>query len=291
MKEMASLAVPELTCVVTGATSGIGEAIATGLAARGATVLAVARTSARADAALARIRRRAPEARIEMLVADLSMLDQVAELADQVTARVDRLDVLILNAGVARPRRELTSDGFEVDFATNHLSPFLLTQRLRELLLASAPARVITVASSAHRHVKDLDFDELPTGRNFHQLRTYSATKLLTVLFTLELARQLAGSGVTVNAADPGFVRSGLGRDAAGGFGLFLKLVRPCQHRPDRGAATPLYLATSAEAATTSGGYFAHCHPAKPSPLAQDQSTAERLWSLSSDLVTRKVLP
>lgn len=291
MRNSRKVAVPELTCLVTGATGGIGQAVAAQLAARGATVLAVARAPDRAEAALARIRRRVPTARVEMLVADLSVLAQVAELADRVSARTGRLDVLILNAGVARPHLELTTDGFEVDFATNYLSPFLLTHRLRELLCASAPARIITVSSSAHRRVKDVDFDDLATGRTFHQTHTYAATKLLTVLFTGELARQLAGSGVTVNAADPGFVRSGLGRDAAGAFGLFLKVVRPLQHSPDHGAATPLYLATSPEAATTSGGYFANCRPAKPSPLAQDQPTAERLWAWSSGLVTRKVHP
>lgn len=291
MKNMERVRARGLTCLVTGATGGIGEAVATQLAARGATVLGVARTPGRADVALARIGRRVPAGRIEMLVADLSVLGQVTELAEQVTTRVGRLDVLILNAAVARPRLELTPDGLEVDFATNHLSPFLLTQRLRDLLCASAPARVITVSSSAHRRATDVDFDDLATGRNFHQMRTYAATKLLTVLFTTELGRQLAGSAVTVNAADPGFVRSGLGRDAAGAFGVFLKIVRPFQHSPDRGAATPLYLATAAEVATTSGGYFANCHPAKPSALAQDQPTAERLWAWSRDLLTRKVHP
>ena len=291
MKSMGWGLAPGLTCLVTGATGGIGQAVATRLAARGATVLAVARTPERAEAALVRIRRRVPTARIDMLVADLSVLAQVAELAELVSTRTGRLDVLILNAGVARAHRELTTDGFEVDFATNHLSPFLLTQRLRELLCASVPARIITVSSSAHRHLTDVDFDDLATGRTFHQTRTYAATKLLTVLFTTELARQLAGSGVTVNAADPGFVRSDLGRDAAGAFGLFLKVMRPFQHSPDHGAATPLYRATSPEAATTSGRYFANCRPAKPSPLAQDQPTAERLWAWSSDLATRKVHP
>lgn len=274
-------------CLVTGATSGIGEAVTTMLAARGARVLAVARAAERGDAALTRIHRRVPDAQVEMLVADLSVLTQVADLASQVIARAGRLDVMILNAGVARPRRELTPDGFEVDFATNHLSPFLLTQRLRDLLCASAPARIVTVSSSAHRHVKHVDLDDLATGRNFQHLHTYSATKLLTVLFTTELARRLAGTGVSVNAADPGFVRTGLGRDAAGGFGLFLKIIRPFQRSSTRGAATPLYLATSPEVAGASGGYFANNHPAKTGPLAQDRATAQRLWDFSDELLTR----
>jgi len=280
-----------LTCVVTGATSGIGEAVAAGLAAQGAAVMGAARTVESGDAAAGRIRSSVPDARIEMMVADLSVLDQVSALAEQVRSRTSRLDVLVLNAGVARPRLELTPDGLEVDFATNHLCAFLLTQQLTGPLCASAPARIVTVSSSAHRHVKDLDLDGLTSGRGFHHMATYSATKLLTVLFTTELARQLGGSGVTVNAADPGFVRTGLGRDATGAFGLFLKVTRPFQQTPAKGAATPLYLATSPEVAASSGGYYAKCRPSKTSSLAHDHVAAQRLWALSSDLVTRKVHP
>ncbi len=273
--------------MVTGATGGIGEAITTKLADQGARVLGVARTHERGEAALARIRRRVPDALVEMLVADLSDLAQVANLAEQVTSQVKRLDVLILNAAVARPRRELTTDGFEVDFATNHLSGFLLTHRLQKLLRTSAPARVITISSSAHRHVGQVDLDALITGRDFHHLRTYAATKLLTIWFTTELARRLAGTGITAYAADPGFVRTGLGRDAPGGFGLFLRAVRPFQRNPAKGASTPLFLATSAEVAdTTSGGYFADCRPTETSALAQDSAAAGQLWALSSQLIT-----
>jgi len=278
----------DLHCLVTGATSGIGEAIATKLAAQGAHVLAVARTSERGAAAIARIRRTVPDARIEVMTADLSVMGDVESLADRVTKHWDRLDRLILNAGVARPQRELTPDGFEVDFATNHLSTFLLTQRLRDLLRTSAPARIVTISSSAHKHVKTVDFDALATGENFHHMRTYSTTKLLTILFTTELARRLAGTGVTANAADPGFVHTGLGRDAPGAFGLFLKAARIFQLTPEKAAATPVYLATSPEPAVDTGGYYAKSRPTDPSSLAQDQTAAARLWSLSTDLTTRK---
>lgn len=278
----------DLRCLVTGATSGIGEAIATKLAAQGGHILAVARTTQRGDAAAARIRRTVPEARIEVMTADLSVMGEVESLADRVTGHWDRLDVLILNAGVARPRRELTPDGFEVDFATNHLSAFLLTQRLRDLLCASAPARIVTISSSGHKHVKRIDFDGLATGENFHHLRTYSTTKLLTILFTSQLARQLEGTGVTANAADPGFVRTGLGRDAPGAFGLFLKAARIFQLSPDKAASTPVYLATSPEAAADSGRYYVKSRPTDPSSLAQDQTAAARLWNLSTELIARK---
>lgn len=276
-----------MTCVITGATSGIGEAIATRLASQGADVLAVARTAERGHAAAARIRRHVPGAQIEVLTADLAVLDQVRALADQVIARRARLDVLILNAAVARPCRELTAEGIEVDFATNHLSAFLLTQRLQKLLSASAPARIVTLASATHRHVKEIDFEALATGDNFHHMRTYSTTKLLTVLFTAELACRLEDSAVTANAADPGFVRTALGRDAPGAFGLFLKVTRPFQLTPSKAADTPVHLATAPDLAHVSGGYFSKCRPANPSDLATDPGAAARLWDLSTELVTR----
>lgn len=202
-----------------------------------------------------------------------------------------RLDVLVLNAGVVRPRRELTVDGLEVDFATNHLSGFLLTQLLGDLLAASAPARLVTVTSSGHRHVKTIDFDALPTGTNFHPLRTYSTTKLLNVLFTVELSRRLVGNGITANAADPGFVHTALGRDTTGAFGAFLNLMRPFHASPDKAAATAVHLATSPRVADTSGAYFTNCLPSAPSALAQDPASARRLWTLSTQLITQKVGP
>ncbi len=279
------------TCLITGATSGLGEATATHLATRGAHVLITARNVHRGQAAAARIRQRAPGAHITVFTADLAEMGQVQGLAAQVQQRCDRLDVLVLNAGVARPQREVTVDGLEVDFATNHLSGFLLTHLLDDLLRASAPARVVTVSSSGHRHVKTIDFDALPTGTNFHPLRTYSTTKLLNILFTTELSRQLAGSGVTVNAADPGFVRTALGRDSTGAFGVFLKVMRPFQARPERAAATAVRLATSPEIADTSGAYFTNCRASAPSALALDRAAAQRLWTLSSQLLTPKVGP
>ncbi len=278
------------TCLITGATSGIGEAIATRLAARGADVLAVARTAESGRAAVARIRRREPAARIEVLTADLADLDQVRALAADVIARRTRLDVLILNAAVARPRRELTIDGFETDFAINHLAGFLLTAQLRELLCASAPARIVTVASDAHRHVKDKEIDlaALATGEDFHHLRTYTVTKLLTILYATELARRLADTGVTANAADPGFARTALGRDAPAAFGLLLRLARPFQLTPAAAATTPVHLATAPDLAQVTGNYFAKCRRAEPSELATDPRLAAQLWDLSTDLVTRK---
>ncbi|MBN9743463.1 short-chain dehydrogenase [Amycolatopsis sp. A1MSW2902] len=279
-----------MTCLVTGGAGGVGEAIVTKLAGRGATVIAVARTVESGRAAAARIERRVPGAAVEFLVADLAALDQVDGLAGEMVARLDRLDALVLNAGVARPRRELTVDGFEVDFATNHLSPFLLVNRLQPVLVASAPARVVVAASTAHQHVKRIDLADLPRGLDFHHIRTYAATKLLNVFLTTELARRLAGTGVTVNAADPCFTRSGLGRDTPWPYGLFLTLARPFQRTPDKAAETAVHVATATELEPVTGRYFRNGKQWRPGRLASDPDLAGRLWTLSTELLSDKAL-
>jgi NAD(P)-dependent dehydrogenase (short-subunit alcohol dehydrogenase family) len=268
------------TCLVTGATSGIGKATTARLAELGATVIAVARGRARGAQAADEIRQRAPRARVEVLTADLSHLGQVRRLAAQVQAGHDRLDVLVNNAGVAKFRRELTPDGLGVTLATNHLGPFLLTNLLLDRLKRSAPARVVTVSSDRHTRQRSIPWDDLEPGHDC----SYVASKLLNLLFTYELARRLAGTGVTANCLSPGFVRTELGREATGAFRVFLRLARPFQSSPQAGAATPVYLATSPEVAEVSGRYFEKCAPAQSSALSRDPAAAERLWQLSTRL-------
>jgi retinol dehydrogenase 12 len=268
------------TCLVTGATSGIGKATTARLAELGATVIAVARDRARGAQAVDEIRQRAPRARVEVLTADLSRPGQVRRLAAQVQAGHDRLDVVVNNAGVAKFRRELTPDGLGVTLATNHLGPFLLTNLLLDRLKLSAPARVVTVSSDRHARQRSIPWDDLEPGHDC----SYVASKLLNLLFTYELARRLAGTGVTANCLSPGFVRTELGREATGAFRVFLRLARPFQSSPQAGAATPVYLATSPEVAEVSGRYFEKCAPAQSSALSRDPAAAERLWQLSTRL-------
>jgi NAD(P)-dependent dehydrogenase (short-subunit alcohol dehydrogenase family) len=259
----------KLTVIVTGATSGIGKATATQLAGGGARVIAVARDSARGRAAVAEIRERIAGADIELRVADLADLDSVRALA----ARVDQVDVLINNAAVAKPWPERTPAGLDVMLATNHLGPFLLTN-----LLLPKLTRVVTLGSSSHKQVRAIPWDDLVSGSP-----SYPLTKALNILFSYELARRT--TRVTSNCADPGFVHTNLGRDARGGFALFLKLTRPFQADPEVGATTPVYLATSPDVAGTTGTCYAKCRPVATSPLTNDPAVASRLWELSTDLV------
>ncbi len=275
------------TFLVTGATSGVGEAIATQLAERGVRVIVGARTPERGRAAAERIRSRVPDADLRVVAADLSLMRQVRALAYEVLDTTPRLDGLILNAAVARSDLVLTEEGIETNFATNHLSSFLLTHLLLRLLRSSAPARVIAVSSSVHTRVKMVDLTSVATGAPLTP-DSYQTSKLLNILFVRELARRLAATGITANAADPGFVRTNLGRYASGGRRMLLTVSRPMQSSPERAAATPVYLATSDQVAAVTGGYYANEHPMELSGLATDSKLARRLWGVSAQtLVSR----
>ena len=275
------------TFLVTGATSGVGEAIATQLGERGVRVLVGARTPERGRAAAERIRSRVPDADLRVVAADLSLMRQVRALAYEVLDTTPRLDGLILNAAVARSDLVLTDEGIETNFATNHLSSFLLTHLLLRLLRSSASARVIAVSSSVHTRVKMVDLTSVATGAPLTP-DSYQTSKLLNILFTREVARRLAGTGITANAADPGFVRTNLGRYASGGRRMLLTVSRPVQSSPERAAATPVYLATSDQVAAVTGAYYANEHPMELSGLATDSKLARRLWGVSAQtLVSR----
>jgi len=273
-----------MTCLVTGATSGIGRETALRLAELGATVIITGRDAARGAAVAAEVTSQVPGAQVEVMTADLSSLAQVRSLAGDVLARHGRLDVLVNNAGVISPRRRLTADGLETTFATNHLGPFLLTSLLRGLLERSAPARVVTVSSAVHKQVRAIAWEDVARGPRSGPGQAYPVSKLLNILFTAELARRLAGTGVTANCLHPGFVRTRLGRDVPGVLGAVLPLVLRLRPGPAAGAQTSVYLASSPEVAGVTGGYFVSCRPAEPSALARDTQAAARLWALSEDL-------
>jgi NAD(P)-dependent dehydrogenase (short-subunit alcohol dehydrogenase family) len=271
-------------CIITGATSGIGLTTAEQLAARGARLVLVGRDSAKGEAALARLRRRAPAVAAEIHYADLSRLDEVRRLGATLAAAFPRVDVLINNAGAIYRRRGVTADGLERTFALNHMAYFLLTELLRERLQAAAPSRIVNVASEAHRRTT-LDFDDLQGARHYDGWLAYRRSKLCNILFTHELARRLEGTGVTANCLHPGFVASRFGDDNGGLFRLGLGIAKRCfAISPEQGAETSVYLAASPEVAGETGGYYARCRLTAPSGAAQDAAAARRLWQESARL-------
>ncbi|MGI8335958.1 SDR family oxidoreductase [Actinomadura scrupuli] len=275
-------------CVVTGASSGIGKAAARALTRLGATVVLVCRDPARGLAALEEVAVVAgPENPPQLEIADLSSLAEVRELAGRLAA-LDRIDVLVNNAGLTVGERRTTADGLELTFAVNHLAPFLLTTLLVDRLTASAPSRVVTVASRAHHRAR-LDFDDLQQTRLYSGRRAYANSKLANILFTRELAERLRGSGVTANCLHPGVVATGFAREGGTLDRLGFRLARPFLRSPERGADTVVQLATAPEVAEVSGAYFADRRQITPSAAARDQDSARRLWRLSAELTGTRV--
>jgi NAD(P)-dependent dehydrogenase (short-subunit alcohol dehydrogenase family) len=277
------------TFLVTGATSGVGEAIAAQLSERRARVLIGARTTERGQAAADRIRGRVPDADLQVVAGDLSLMREVRALAYQIMDRTPRLDGLILNAAEAHSELLLTDEDIETNFATNHLAGFLLTHLLLPHLRSAAPARVVAISSSVHTQVRMVDLTSVVAGAPLTP-DSYRTSKLLNILFIRELARRVEGIGITANAADPGFVRTNLGRHATGGRRMLQTVTRPMQSSPERAAATPVYLATSDEVAGVTGGYYANGHPMELSGLAKNDQLARKLWGVSAQaLVSRRL--
>jgi NAD(P)-dependent dehydrogenase (short-subunit alcohol dehydrogenase family) len=270
--------------VISGGTSGIGEVAAEALAAMGARIVLIARDGARAEATLERLRAKGSDAAHRVHLADLSLMRDTRRVAAEIAAAEPRLDVLINNAGAMFGTRRVTAEGLELTFATNHMSYFLLTHGLRERLLAAAPSRVINTASAAHRRAT-VDFDDLQSARDYAGFKVYSLSKLLNILYTRELARRSAGTGVTANSLHPGFVATRFA-DASGG--LFSWVVRASKRvfaiSVEKGAETLVYLASSPDVATISGGYFYQCRLATPTRAAQDDAAARRLWEETAKL-------
>jgi retinol dehydrogenase 14 len=270
-------------CLVTGGSSGIGKATALGLANMGATVIVVGRDRSRGEAAVTEIKQKSNNDAVDLMLADLSSQASIRRLAEEFKDRYQRLHVLINNAGVFISKRTVTVDGIETTFAVNHLAPFLLTNLLLDVLKASAPARIINITSSGERS-GTINFDDLQGEGRYSGFRAYNQSKLAMILFTYELARKLEGTGVTVNCVHPGVVVTNLGRGSSGAFGLLLRLMRPFFSSPEKGAETPIYLASSPEVEGVSGKYFAKKAEAKSSERSYDTVTARRLWQVSAEL-------
>jgi NAD(P)-dependent dehydrogenase (short-subunit alcohol dehydrogenase family) len=276
------------TVVVTGGNAGVGLETVAGLVGQGARVVLTARDETKGANAAERIRARGGPGTVEVAPLDLASFASIRRFARDVAPRLGSLAVLVNNAGLVQLEHTVTEDGFETTFGVNHLGHFLLTTLLLDQLRASAPARVVVVASMAHRSARGgLDFDDLQAERGYNPLGVYNRSKLANVSFTRELARRLAGTGVTANSLHPGFVASRLGRDGDGGVlgEITMTLARPFAISPARGARTSVYLASSPAVADVTGKYFSRCREARPSRVATDDDAARRLWSVSEALV------
>jgi NAD(P)-dependent dehydrogenase (short-subunit alcohol dehydrogenase family) len=269
--------------VITGATAGIGKSAAERLAGLGARIVMVARDQGRADQALAPLRAIAPNAAHCAYYADLSLLGEVKRVGAEIASAEPRIDVLVNNAGGFFPTRKITAEGIERTFALNHMAYFVLTHCLRERLLAAAPARIISTASVAHLP-RVIDFDDLQTSKRYGLLVAYGRSKLCNILFTRELSRRWAGTGITVNCLHPGFVASRFGKESGGLLPLVLRAAQVFAISPEEGAETIVYLASSQEVADVSGRYFYKCRASATAVQAEDDSAARRLWQESAKL-------
>jgi NAD(P)-dependent dehydrogenase (short-subunit alcohol dehydrogenase family) len=269
--------------VITGATSGIGRIAAEKLAGQGARIVMVARDRGRAEETLARLREAGPGAAHRVHYADLSLIADVKHVGAEIAAAEPRIDVLVNNAGNMFGLRKITAEGLERTFALNHMSYFVLTHYLRENLAAAAPARIVNTASNAHLRAT-LDFGDLQTTNGFVPTLAYARSKLCNILFTRELARRLAGTGVTANCLHPGFVATNFGQRDAGLFGWGLRFAMLFAARPEPGADTIVHLASAPEVAGVSGRYFYNSGEIAPSAAAQDDAVAARLWQESEKI-------
>ena len=269
--------------VITGGTSGIGRVAAERLADMGARLVLVARDRARGETAMARLHERAPGAAHRIHYGDLAQVAEMKRVAAEISEAEPRIDVLVNNAGAVFGSRRVTEEGLERTFALNHVAYFVLTHGLRERLAAAAPARVVNVASDAHQGAR-LDFRDLQSATAYRGFAAYGRSKLCNILYTRELARRWAGSGITVNAVHPGFVATRFGDESGGLLSYAIRLAKLFAISPERGADTIVYVASSDEVAGINGGYFYKRRPAAPSPEARDDDAARRLWQETARL-------
>ncbi|TMB09050.1 MAG: SDR family oxidoreductase [Deltaproteobacteria bacterium] len=274
--------------LVTGATNGIGLEAARSLAKQGAKLVLVGRDAAKTARCLADVRASAPGADVSSLLCDFSRQKEARRLAEEVLRRFDRLDVLVNNAGTVFKNRTLTEDGIEATFAVNHLGYFLLTQLLLERIIRSAPARIVNVASIAHRRAT-MDFDDLFYERGYSLVKAYGRSKLGNVLYTRLLAQKLAGTGVTVNSLHPGAVDTGIWSAAPAWMKPLIAILRRFAFiSAEEGGRRIVQLVAGPELSGTTGQYFENGRIVDPAPRARDDALARRLWQESERLTGLK---
>lgn len=273
------------TVLVTGGTGGIGKAAAVGLASMGAHVGITGRDRARAEQAAAAIADESGNPAVDVFVGDMSSQTEVRRLASEVLAAYSHLDVLVNNVGGFWAHRHLTADGLEHTFALNHLAPFLLTNLLLERLMASEPARVVTVSSGAHATGR-IDFDDLMGEQSYSGQQAYNQSKLANIMFTYQLARRLEGTGVTANVLHPGMTNTAFSaEDPARKMAPIVFAARPFMRSPEKGADTAVYLASSPEVEGVTGEYFFNRKTKKSGASSYDTDVTARLWQISAELV------
>ena len=270
-------------CLVTGGNSGIGKSVAFGLAKMGATVVVVSRNKEKGQTAITDIMEKSGNKNVELLQADMSSQISIRQLADEFKARHERLHLLINNAGVYLTKRTESEDGLESTFAINHLGPFLLTSLLLDILKASSPSRIVNVTSDAHKGA-NIHFDDLQGEKRFSGWQAYGQSKLAMILFTHELAKRLGGTGVTVNSAHPGVVRTNFAKNNGGLVMLGFRFLGIFFISPESSAKRILYVATSPDLEGVTGKYFTKMHETRSSPESYDDDSARRLWLVSEQL-------
>ncbi len=270
--------------IITGATSGIGRITALAIAEKGARLVLPVRNMAKGEELKQEIGEKTGNTSVELISCHLDSLESIRQFAEEYKQKHDTLHLLVNNAGTWEVKRRESEDGIEMNFAVNHLAPFMLTYLLLDTIKASAPARIVNVSSSAHKQTK-MNFDDLEGKKRWSSMRSYGQGKLANILFTRKLAKDLEGTGVTANCLHPGVVSTRLFDKMPL---VFRKIFGLFMITPEKGAETSIYLAASPEVEGVSGGYFVKKKQARPTRHAMDMDVAERLWEVSEEYCRQK---